>query len=716
MNRPLFLAVGAASLLIFLAGSAHPGEITPDRDNLDIAADATIRPGIYRIADADDNGVVRITGDNVTVDFQGATLDGSAPSQAPDSFGGTGIVITGQSVTLRNVKVRGFKVGIYARGAAGLAVEDVDVSGNYARHLQSTPQREDLTDWISPHLNDQGQWRSRYGAGLYVEGSDRVTLRRVRARHGQNGIILDRVNDSKVCENDCSFLSGWGLAMWRSSRNVITRNAFDFCVRGYSHGVYNRGQDSAGILMFEQNNDNVIAENSATHGGDGLFGFGGTESLAGAGRTGNNGNLIIGNDFSYAAAHGIEMTFSFDNRIIANRMTGNAICGVWGGYSQDTLIAGNTFEGNGEGAYGSERGGVNIEHGRGNLITHNTFRSNKCGVYLWSDADSHLMDEPWIKANHKGSAENTISHNVFSGDLVAIQLHKTTATRLVSNAIKDVPTPIEADSGSQPQIANELAVAWKAPDDYPLCGDARQVGARDSLAGRDKIIVTEWGPYDYESTAILPSRVVSGSEAVFQVLAPRGAFTVAGVTGDVTVSPMEGALPALLTVKAAKPDLRSFQFNVETAGQTLSASGCLLNVDWTVRFFGWSMDSDPRTQPEGWQRVAAGPPLDEIHTTNLDFDWALGNPTERVPSDRFGTVAAATVTLPAGDWKIVTISDDGIRVLIDGAPVIDDWTWHPPKENSAVVPLSAGSHHFRVEHFEIDGYAQLSFTLEPASP
>ena len=55
--------------------------------------------------------------------------------------------------------------------------------------------------------------------------------------------------------------------------NVIARNACDYCIRGYSHGVYNRGQDSAGILMFEQCSRNVIADNSVTHGGDGIFGF-----------------------------------------------------------------------------------------------------------------------------------------------------------------------------------------------------------------------------------------------------------------------------------------------------------------------------------------------------------------------------------------------------------------------------------------------------------
>ena len=47
---------------------------------------------------------------------------------------------------------------------------------------------------------------------------------------------------------------------------------------------------------------------------------------------------------------------------------GNAICGVWGGYSQETVIAGNELRDNGAMAYGNERGGVNIEHGAGIVI------------------------------------------------------------------------------------------------------------------------------------------------------------------------------------------------------------------------------------------------------------------------------------------------------------------------------------------------------------
>ena len=52
-----------------------------------------------------------------------------------------------------------------------------------------------------------------------------------------------------------------------------------------------------------------------------------------------------------------------------------------------------------------------------------------------------------------------------------------------------------------------------------------------------------------------------------------------------------------------------------------------------------------------------------------------------------------------------TISDDGIRVWIDGALVIDDWNVQGSEINRARVP--AGAHTIRVEYFEATGWAEL---------
>ena len=74
-------------------------------------------------------------------------------------------------------------------------------------------------------------------------------------------------------------------ALYRASDNTIQHNRVDWCVRGYSHTFYNRGQDSAGILIYEQSNRNIVAFNSVTHGGDGLFLWAGQSTMdSGAGR------------------------------------------------------------------------------------------------------------------------------------------------------------------------------------------------------------------------------------------------------------------------------------------------------------------------------------------------------------------------------------------------------------------------------------------------
>ncbi len=453
---------------------------------------------------ADDGGALWIAGDGLTVELTGE-LRGAAPGAAPDTFGGVGIRVTGKNVTLRGARVAGYRVGIHAVGADGLVLEDCDVSGNFRQRLRSTPEQEASEDWLEPHANDAHEWFTRYGAGIHVERSSGVTVRRCRARAGQNGLVLERVDHAQVHDNDFSFLSGWGIALWRSSDNVIARNACDFCVRGYSHGVYNRGQDSAGILLFEQCSRNVIAENSATHCGDGLFVFAGQEALGGAPppvadfdylRRGCNDNTILANDFSYAAAHGLELTFSFGNRILSNRLRGNAICGLWGGYSRDTLICGNAFERNGDAGYGLERGGVNIEHGQRNLVVNNGFRENACAVHLWWDADEALARLPWAAANGPESRDNCIQGNSFERDELILRLRDTPGTKVHGNECRAASGGRnEFTAGSEPidQACSGGASLEALPE---LPGSERRVVTREPTGGRELIRMDEWGPLE----------------------------------------------------------------------------------------------------------------------------------------------------------------------------------------------------------------------------
>jgi len=459
--------------------------------------------------DKNGTGAIEIGVSNIKIEFvKGSLLRGSPTNTAPDQYRGYGIRLNGHTnVTIFGAKISGYWCGIWATKADGLVLKNIDASDNRRARLKSTRQAEDESDWLYGHENDQKQWLTNYGAALYIEQSSGVTVRDSKVWHGQNALCLDRVTDSRIYDNDFSFNSGWGIALWRSSRNIISRNALDFCVRGYSHGVYNRGQDSAGIFAFEQNNENVIAENSVTHGGDGFFGFAGREALGETGehpidwhkRRGNSDNVLVGNDFSYAAAHGIENTFSFGNKYLKNRIVGNAICGVWIGYSRDSIIADNEIENNGEKGYGLERGGVNIDHGGDNSITHNKFVKNKCGVHLWGGVNATFENKPWSKGNGYASTGSVVAGNIFTGDAIAMQFRGLGDVTVGANKFQGVGKEIAAEAAYSVRRNDQIRVPSLSPPKIQLFGRKHPVGARSKLRGRENIIMTEWGPWDHLS-------------------------------------------------------------------------------------------------------------------------------------------------------------------------------------------------------------------------
>jgi len=729
-------------LLCAALAAAQPSKlvtVTDDDTVLTESCTVVILKGSV-ITDANDNGVIQINADNITVTFTGAPLRGAPEATPWDQLKGIGVRINGhKNVTLKGLNVSGFKVAIRASNADGLTIDGAELNDNYRQHLGSTPAAEDSSDWLFPHENDNHEWVENHGAALCVESSNKVSISNITVRRGQNGIILDRVNDSKIFGNDCSFLSGWGLAMWRSSRNTVSRNALDFCVRGYSHGVYNRGQDSAGILMFEQCNDNTLIENSATHGGDGFFGFAGKEAI---GETpskapgfdpigkGNNNNLLIDNDFSDAAAHGIEMTFSYGNRFIRNRLANNAICGIWGGYSQDTTIAFNTISGNGTMAYGLERGGINIEHGSGNSIIENQFSKNACGVHLWWDNDSALLARPAIKAKNRGISKNIIANNTFEGDAIALQLRDLGTENFKDNVFshnttRNVGKEIEATKGAEPRVSGE--VSPYAPPTVEAIGRRKVVGARSALAGRAFIIMTEWGPYEHVEPMVRTGVSMPGTR-VYELfrIPPDSKLDLKG-TGlqGTTKKPEKPGLPVTYTVNATIPGVVPYTLELSSKSFSRTLSGSIFNATWDATFFEWDEASDPRTNLAAWRARAESPASIAARLPALDLSYNSRGPSAlklseeitkaALKPDHFGMIATTSVAIPKGIWKITTLSDDGVRVRVNNKVVIENWTWHGPTRDTGVFTMDAdGTAEFVVEHFEIDGAAVLKVEIEPA--
>ena len=761
VSRRLAWVLLASGILGFTQARADDPtpEITVDHDDIEVTSNVRLKQGPVRVVDKNGDGVIHVTADHVTLDLGGITLDGSVEGQAPETYEGIGISVRkARDVSVVGGSVRGFRVGIRAEDAPGLRLENVTADQTRCMRLRSTPAREDEADWLWPHENDDGQWEARYGGGFSLTRCPGARVVGCRAEHGQNGLLLSRCDGARVHGSDFSWNSGWGIGLWRTSEGTFQGNTCDFCVRGYSHGVYARGQDSAGFLVFEQCSRNEFRDNSATHSGDGFFLYAGNETLKKTGAGGCNDNEVVGNDFSHAVANGIEATFSTGNRFVRNRCD-DCDHGVWAGYSYVTRISGNTFR---DCAHG-----VSIEHGQRNMIVGNEFTRCGEGIRLWTDEDADLKASPFGRARDTVSRANRIEHDAFEGcgtaivldgdvgstiDLVQVVDGKvgletrgdTRDLTLAHSLVRVAPGGIHVRAlggtrvdGTELRLEGEprLEGDVKPPPAF-VEGFARPYGpteaagpsgpdlpvlpAYESQGDRRLIVIGEHGPVHPSITMLIPRDGRYTGVAVLRLVALNASFEVVSLTDGFDVTPRTGEGPLLLTVApkagVAGPSVRAFELRVRAGPGPENESvarGTILATRWTTRLWSWT--TDPRTNPAAFAALLATPPLDMIESDALDFAWP-GAPTPKVPADHLATVAETALDLPAGRWAFHITSDDGVRLLMDGKVVHEDWTWHAPKEANVEVSLSEGRHAVRIEHFELDGYATLRCSVEPVAP
>lgn len=92
----------------------------------------------------------------------------------------------------------------------------------------------------------------------------------------------------------------------------------------------------------------------------------------------------------------------------------------------------------------------------------------------------------------------------------------------------------------------------------------------------------------------------------------------------------------------------------------------------------------------------------------VDFDWGSRSPATSVTARDFSARWAGKLTAPStGTYRLQTNSDAGVRLWVDGASVIDDWTAHKGRaDTGAAMNLTAGqSVSIRLEYFDKGGSA-----------
>jgi len=523
----------------------------------------------------------------------------------------------------------------------------------------------------------------------------------------------------EIFDNNFSFNSALGIGMYRSSNNYSYHNRLDFNVRGFSFGKYYRGQDSAGILVFEQCNNNVFAYNSVTHSGDGFFLWAGQYTMD-TGEGGCNDNLIYSNDFSYAPTNGIEVTFS--RNIIRQNSINGCDHGIWGGYSYNTDIIDNKFVNN--------RIAIAIEHGHSNNIVSNGFNNNNTSIKLWS-REQQPADWIYAKKRNTKSLYYEMAANIFQNEQTVYDIAGTDNIWLAGNRkygcdqiYKLGERITKLDTSAENGIAKpsfDLSFVNKQLKRVP----GKLIPLNGFNYGRKNIRITEWGPYNFEYPLLFLDSINNGNYN-FSVLHNAGTwnledskgFTILYSGNDKIIAKADSAVQErFIKLRYTGTAFKDMFGKIHEAGKPYLFGYEMFDplATWNVRFYKWKKVNDPNKDYKKFIGSLINPVLTTA-TKEINYTW-WGAVDKDLPKDSFATVAITTMDLPENDYEISVTGDDMVKLFIDKNTVINAWnkkfTVLDENTHHSVKLHLGGKHVFLLVHAENAGLADLMFYIKP---
>jgi hypothetical protein len=92
----------------------------------------------------------------------------------------------------------------------------------------------------------------------------------------------------------------------------------------------------------------------------------------------------------------------------------------------------------------------------------------------------------------------------------------------------------------------------------------------------------------------------------------------------------------------------------------------------------------------------------------VNHAWGTGGPVGSVV-DRFSARWTGSISFPGGSKTFTAVSDDGVRVWLDGVQIINRWTTGAGTSR-ATRTVAAGVHTVRIDYFESTGTAAVKVT------
>jgi PA14 domain/Ca-dependent carbohydrate-binding module xylan-binding len=100
----------------------------------------------------------------------------------------------------------------------------------------------------------------------------------------------------------------------------------------------------------------------------------------------------------------------------------------------------------------------------------------------------------------------------------------------------------------------------------------------------------------------------------------------------------------------------------------------------------------------------------------VDFDWAGGSPAADIKTDGFSARWVGDFKFDAANYDFTATADDGVRLYIDNALVLEKWFRQFPTTYAVTRAMSAGTHNIKVEYYEEVGGASIKAGWAKKSP
>ncbi|MGD0160410.1 MAG: NosD domain-containing protein [Candidatus Bathyarchaeia archaeon] len=400
MNRVVFASLIILCLLSIssITGLVHLAKA--DVGTIYIYADGSIGPSTAPIYSADKvtytlTGNINVTSDTDGIDIERSNivLDGAGYTVNGSGLAG-GIRLTGtNNVTVRNMTITNFDIGISLDSAPGFATV-------------STGNSSDNNVLSGNNITNNG-------LGIGLGSADDNTL-------SGNNITANWIVGIELLQSDNNTLSGNVMGnehnLWVSgtvlsdflqsidTSNLVNGKPVYYFVNQSNIIVNPEAYPEVGYLGFANCVNVTVQGMNLTNNGQGLL-------LAYT-----NGSEITGNDATNNFENGIDLEYSSNNTLSGNNVTANTFDGIDVEYSSGNVLSGNNVTANNFG------GGIYLYSSSKSTLSGNNVTNNFDGIGLDSSSDNTLSGNNVTANTFEGIYLQSSSENTLSGDNVTANI------------------------------------------------------------------------------------------------------------------------------------------------------------------------------------------------------------------------------------------------------------------------------------------------------